>query len=181
LDDGTEARLLDVIQVGVRARRPAVHQPENWVINEKPWSLIARPMAKSLVPVLQDAIVDGPELLNGSSDRVSYASLQEQNATASLALVAPKKLQLYRQSSFTGKPQARGRFSLGKGSEACVYDLVVTDPEWRSRIIQQGPQDLIQTTAKFVVTISVGEPFGLYCYKLIAAIIPLPSSLAKAF
>ena len=67
------------------------------------------------------------------------------------------------------------------GSVPDAADLVVTDPEWRSRIIQQGPEDLAQSSGRFVLTISLGEPFGLYCYKLIAAIIPLPSSLAKVF
>jgi hypothetical protein len=33
LTNGSEARTLDVIRVGLRTPRPAIHQPENWVIN----------------------------------------------------------------------------------------------------------------------------------------------------
>jgi hypothetical protein len=181
LHDGTEARLLDVIQVGVQAHRPAPHQPENWVIDETTWILSARPLRDNLSHVLQNAIVSGPELLRGFSDRVPYASFQQQNATASLTLIAPNSIYLYQQLSYSGRPQARGMFSLGTGTQASVYDLVVTDPRWEQFVIHQGMWTLRQEASKFLVTISMGEPFQLNCYKLIAAIIVLPSSIVAAF
>ena len=52
--------------------------------------------------------------------------------------------------------------------------LVVTDPHWENLILAQGSRTLRQTDAAFLLTISVGEPLGLFCYKLIAAVIPLP-------
>src|SRR5712692_1082271 len=82
LADGTEAALLDLVQIGIRARRPAPHQPENWVIGGTPWTLLSRPMGNNPVPVLQNAIVRGPDLLRGFSDRVPYASFQAQPAAA---------------------------------------------------------------------------------------------------
>jgi hypothetical protein len=178
LNDGTEAGLLDVIQVGVRTHRPAPHQPENWVIDGTTWALIARPLRDNLSHVLQNAIVSSPELLRGFSDRVPYASFQQQNATASLALIAPDSINLYRQLSFSGRPQARGRFSLRAAGQASDYDLVVSDPRWEQFVIHQGSHTLRQAHSRFLVTISMGEPFALNCYKLIAAIIVLPRSIA---
>jgi hypothetical protein len=134
-----------------------------------------------LASVLRAAVVGGPELIRGTSDRVPLASLQQQSAAASLALIAPDDLNLYHQLSYRGRPQARGRFSLGTGQQTIVYDLVVTDPHWENETIQRGPRTLRQTDAKYLMTISLGEPLGLYCYKLIAAIIPLPPSITTAF
>jgi len=114
---------------------------------------------------------------------VSYASFQQQNATVSLALIAPNSIYLYRQLSYSGRPQARGRFSLGTGNQASVYDLVVTDLHWEQFVIHQGTWTLQQADSKFLVTISMGERFQHdgNCYKLIAAIIVLPSSIVAAF
>jgi hypothetical protein len=181
LSDGTEAALLDVIQIGVRIHRPAPHQPENWVIDGTSWKLLSRPMGIGQIQVLQNAIAHGPELLRGFSDRVPYSSFQQQPAAASLALIAPDTMELYHQLSYRGKPQARGRFTLGQGTKANLYDLVVTDPSWEGIVIHQGPRTLRQSDAKFLVTISLGEPLGLNCYKLIAAIILLPPPLAAGF
>src|ERR1041384_2271201 len=65
LEDGTAAAPFDVIEVGTRYHRLVAHQPENWVIDSKAWKLRARPMPRTLIPVLQNAVVIGPELLRG--------------------------------------------------------------------------------------------------------------------
>ena len=44
----------------------------------------------------------------------------------------------------------------------------------------QEPCTLQQAKGKFVLTISLGEPFEGHCYKLISAIILLPVSIAGA-
>lgn len=180
LDDGSEASVLDVIRVGVHSHRPAPHQPENWVIDKSPWVLTSRPMTAALCSVLCNAIVAGPVLLGNNSDRIPLALLQQQQAIASLALIKPNSVDLYHQLSYRGNPQARGQFELGDGNHTCVYDLSVTDPIWKTKIIQQGPITLQQDQRPFLLTISVGEPFGLDCYKMIAAIIELPTCVASA-
>ena len=140
-------------------------------------------MTTNLVPVLQHAIVQGPELIRGFSDREPYTDFQRQNATASLSLIAPDSIDLYHQLSYRGNPQARGYFSLGSGDQTTFYDLVITDPWWKRVALQQDRHTLRQADGKFLITISLGEPFGMipFCYKLIAAIILLPPSIAAAF
>jgi hypothetical protein len=173
LNDLTEPGGLDVIRVGVHAPRPLDHQPENWQIDGSRWQLVARPVPPNLLPLLRGAVTSGPELLRGTSDRLAVADLQRQPIAASLALVAPESVDLYHQLSYRGRPQARGRFALGPAGAACLYDLSITDPIWESRIIHKGPQTLRQSEAEFFLTVSLGEPLGLNCYKLIAAIILL--------
>lgn len=181
LNDGTEVGPLDVIQISFRGPRPAPHQPENYVIDGTSWSLLARPMSKNHVHVLQSAVLRGSELLGGFSDRVPYDSFLKKQAATSLALIAPETMDVYDQMSYRGRPQARCRFFLGSGANTYLYDLAITDPEWEKAVIQQGFRTLRQTDAKFLVTISLGEPFGLECYKFAAAIMPLPNSIASAF
>jgi hypothetical protein len=178
LSDLTEVGLLDQFCVGVASARPESHHPENWVIDGSRWRLLARPMDEQLASVLKAAIVAGPELLRGHSDRVSHAHIQRQPLTASLALVMPEAVELYRHTGSSGKPSVRGRFSIGANGRAVDYDLSATDPAWITQVMNRGPQLLEQTDARFVMTISISEPFNHDCYKLIAAVIPLPASLA---
>jgi hypothetical protein len=181
LTNATEIAVLDLVQVSVSAHRPALHQPENWVIDGTSWILKFRPIRANLIQLLKNAIVPGPELLHGFSDRILCSDLQHLSGLSSLALVAPDSLELYHQQSFSGRPQARGRFSLGSGANRTLYDLVITDPVWEPVILQQNMRTIRQTDSKFLVTVSLSEPFGLNCYKLIAAIILLPTSIAPTF
>jgi hypothetical protein len=177
LHDGTEATPLDVIRVGLRGHQPAPHQPENWVIDGSRWTLLTRPATANLAEVLRRALIAGPELLSGTADRAAYVSFLKEPAQASLALIAPETLHVYHQT-FHGRHRVRGQFSLGDGSQAALYDLSITEPHWEDLVIHQGPRTLRQADRRFVVTISLGEPYQAECYKLIAAIIPLPPALA---
>jgi hypothetical protein len=182
LTNGSEIAVLDLVQVGVATHRPAPHQPENWVIDGTGWILKFRPIRADLNQLLKNALVTDPELLQGFSDRVPCSNLQQQpSGLSSLALVAPESLELYHQQSFSGRPQARGRFFLGNGAHGILYDLVITDPVWEPIILQQSSRTLRQTDSKFLVTVSLSEPFGMYCYKLIAAIVLLPTSIAPGW
>lgn len=180
LGDGSEASVLDVLRVGAVKHRPALHQPENWLIDDGRWSLLARPMGYDLTAVLCSALVRGPELLGNSSDRTLHPLYEQQPAAASLALLAPDTLELYsKPNDWRGKPQVRGRFTLGEGRRACAYDLVVTDQFWEHAVLTHGTSCLRQTVSSFVLTISLSEPRELHCYKIIAAIVVLPPTLTR--
>lgn len=181
LANGTPVKPLDVMRVTVSAPRPACHQPENWVIDGSRWLLVKRPSDQQIGEVLRQALVRGPELLSGLDDRVPYAQFEKQRAAASLALVAPEDLYLYHHLTYSGKLQARGRFPMGTGERTVLYDLPITEPRWEATISRQGPNTLRQSQGKFLVTISLAEPFAEHCYKIIAAIMPLPASLADQF
>ena len=98
-----------------------------------------------------------------------------------MALVAPEDLYLYDHRTYAGKRQARGRFSLGTRERLALYDLPITEPHWQRTILNGSPHTLRQAEGNFLLTISLSEPFAEKCYKLIAAIMPLPRHLATEF
>jgi hypothetical protein len=177
LDNGKEAAVLNVIEMGLKSPRPDFHQPENWLLDGSVWKL-AKSTAADHAAILRSAIVSGPELLRGYTDRVACADLRQKNAEASLAVIAPKRLDLVLHKKSDGTQRVRGRFWLGDRAHSCHYDLSLTDPPWEKKVLQEGSQTLSQTDGKFLVTISLGEPFHDCCYKVIAAIIHVPPPLA---
>jgi hypothetical protein len=170
---------LDVIRVGVQAARPNPQQPENWVIDGARWTLKARPVSGSFGQVLKDAIVPGPELLLGREELVALSSFGRRQASSSLALITPESIHLYRHINTRGKRQVRCRFQIGSRKDMQAYDLSVTDPRWERAVHEQGDRTIGQTDGRFLLTISLGEPYGSNCYKLVAAVILLPELIAK--
>jgi hypothetical protein len=180
LKDGKDVAVLDFISAGVKAARPTLHQPENCVIDGTIWKKTTRP-PEDAVPLLRKALFSGPELFGGTWDRVAMLELAEKPVGASLLLIAPECIDLVSIKRTDGKQQVRGRFALGTRPKLCHYDLSVTDPPWEALVKEKGPRSLRQSEQKFVATISLGEPFNGYCYKLLAAIIVLPPALAAHF
>src|SRR5262249_45899508 len=130
LDDGSEARVLDLLRIELECPRPEPHQPENWLVGPARWKLIARPVHKSQLGVLRDGIVAGPALLGSRSDRTPCAAFRSSAAGASLALVKPCDLEWLVTTSPRGKPQVRALFKLG----GAPYSLSVTDPVWERKL-----------------------------------------------
>lgn len=174
LDDGTEAKVLDILRIDIASPRPQPHQPENWLVGNIPWQLIARPAPESSLPILYSHLVYGPDLLGNRSDRVPYDSFSQAPAQASLALVMPDTMHWdVRTNIFSGRRQTRAFFTLGGTS----YDLSVTDPIWEQRLATPSSGSFsrasigLSSEDKILLTISLGEPFQGYCYKLVAAVI----------
>jgi hypothetical protein len=177
LDDGTEAQVLDVLRIDIASPRPEPHQPENWLISNMPWYLRARPAPRSCLPILRAHIVRGPDLLGNQLDRVRASSFSQTPAQASLALVIPNALEWHITTSMLfGRRQTRARFVLG----SVLYDLSVTDPVWEQhlRSLSLGVHPITSARkpadVKVLLTVSLGEPFGGDCYKLVAAVIVVP-------
>ena len=182
LDDGSEARVLDLLRIELDSPRPEPHQPENWLVGQARWKLIARPAPKSRLGALRDGIVTGPALLGSQSDRTPYAAFRSSAAEASLALIRPMELEWLVTTSPRGKPQVRALFKLG----GAPYSLSVTDPIWERKLSGRrvGKHPLASTGLNcedVLLTISLGEPFqDQSCYKLVAAVIPLPTAWRAA-
>lgn len=178
LSDGTEPRILDVIEIELVCPRPAVHQPENWISDATRWRLVSRPAPPEKLRLLARQIVEGPILLHSDTDRVPFAAFSTTPATASLALVAPKEISWKITYSIRGRRQTRAVFTLG---DSAFYDLAVTDPEWESRLRHltlgtYSPQQIgVDAGMETVLTVSLGEPFeDGNCYKLVSGVLILP-------
>lgn len=182
LTSGSEAEVLDVVKVELTEPRPEPHQPENWLVSDRRWRLIARPASEEQRSILWDHIVSGPTLLGNQSDRIHIRRFEEEPAEASLALVIPSKIEWTVGESVRGARQIRAVFKL-KGA---TYDLAVTDPDWNNRLsrLAEGVYPLtklksigLKPSDKFLLTISLGEPFPRYRpthhFKLVASVIQI--------
>jgi len=173
LDDGTDASLLDVIEVEVTKPRPQVHQPENWELAPGRWHLVGRFKGTQAVSQLVSILVAGPILIENQLDHVDHSALTTNPASASLALIEPSSLKWNITTTFTGKRQTRCRFNLS----GAAYDLAVTDMHVEKQLsslslgIHSRQAAAIDPKARVLLTISLGEPLNGICYKLVAAVI----------
>lgn len=181
LDDGTEPKILDVIDVTVSRPRPEPHQPENWLIGKAPWKLITRPGGSELVKILRPRLVKTRYLFRNKYDRLAETAVTSRPGISSLTLVEPQQLH-WRMALRRGRRQFRATFEY-KGTE---YDLAITDPAWEQRLGELKLKPDVQYSARAVklksndrvlLTSSLGEPFEGNCYKLVAAVIVLPPQL----
>ena len=173
LENGSEARVLDVLKIDFTRPRPDPYQPENWLIRGKRWELVARPAPLKDQRAFHSYIVPGPTLFGNQSDRVSVETFTKAPAEASLALVIPDSMEWIIKKNIRGKRQIRALFSLS----GTLYDLGVTDPMFEQYLksLPLGNYSLksigLRKTDKLLLTVSLGEPFQGDCYKLITSVL----------
>lgn len=179
LEDRSEPRLLDVLAIRVRERRPEPHQPENWLIEEEPWIRVRRLTSAELASLVNSNLHDGSPLFGTSGDRVPMTRFEEEPANYSLALVVAEAVIWSVCSGFSGGLQARAQFEWG----GITYDFAVTDPVLEAQLLPLGVGAHSSAAAGFptgdriFLTISLGEPLADgpaqgACFKLVAAAIP---------
>ncbi len=127
------------------------HQPENYVISGQVWRQDFKIDASDLKHLL-----DYPDSLWGESNRIACDEAKKgYHGNGSLLLVQVTNLRL---STSSGKRRASFTYN---GTE---YDFPVTDPNF------DALHGKIKIHKSAVLTISLGENFNDYCYKIIAAI-----------
>lgn len=170
--DGSDPCVLDVIRVPLIRPRPKDYQKENWLLHpdyywvrtgQLPWTGLL-------------AFVDNPATLwlNGSStvqglnDRLHLNSARRLASSLYLLRVPRMTLQVHAPGEDYGNSKRRVQAGFSYNGEN--YRLRVTDPVIERRY-------LAMRNGKYVledcyVTVSLGEPYKGYCYKLVAAIVP---------
>lgn len=170
-EDGSDPRVLDVIDVPLIEPRPGTFQRENWLLDPHwYWVKTDRVDPSALVELVD---CNGPLWLNRSStrqgmnDRVSVDDAAALETSLSLIHVEKLSIRVFTPGADFGDRRRRvqARFELGDAH----YSLWVTDPVHERRFHAQadGTYDL----GPSFLTISLGEPFEDYVYKLVAAII----------
>jgi hypothetical protein len=176
--DGRWPETLDVVRFGYAERLDEPAQPENVLIDGSEWEL-----RKKLVPTeapgnLQRFLATGSTLL-GNRGRAMRDEVAAEGVEASLALIEPRsgiKLISSPPEEGQGKPRARVVFDFA----ATKYDLPVTDiaVEEALRAAGEGsydPEDLgMEASGTVFLTISLGEDYEGWHYKLAAAVLFLP-------
>ena len=178
LPDGSEPKLLDVLQIGCAGTKPECHQPENQRIDRTRWQLSARPASLSVQTLLQTSQTKGPLLLGNFGDKRDYGQIILKPADASLVLIAPDDLLWQIKTSQRGNRQTKAEFRLTR----TPYCLSVTDPVWAQRLahlpvgVYSREAAGITASDRVLFTISLSEPFewNNHCYKLVAGVIVLP-------
>jgi hypothetical protein len=173
LDTGRKVAPLDVIRIPVVRHAPTSYQPENWTIANDRWRYLRTLDGAEARSLLRSLSIPGPGLFRTTGDRIDKDRFIESPAEASLAVVWPRELTFAVRETFAGHRQVRARFELaGMG-----YDLAVTDPALETELLAQPVGAVIPAAStslgsdEVFFTISLGEPFAGYCYKLVAAVI----------
>jgi len=170
-EDGSDPKVLDLVDIPLIAARPRAWQQENWLLDPMAyWARRGRVGWQDLA-----AFADAPAVLwlngfstyHGQHDRVPLD--QATGLTTSLHLVRTKSLTLsvFAPGAAFGdaKRKVFGRFR----HEGTEYRLRVTDPVYERAYLAKADGDY--TLAECYLTVSLGEPWEGFAYKLIAAII----------
>ena len=162
---GGDPELLDIIDLPLLSACPEGHQSENWLLDpNKRWVKDDEASWGDLKPLARDT---GPLWINvdasgrGQNNRIEIARIGE--VTDSLRLIHVPRLTI-RVSSSSGKTYVDGKFIF----DGTNYILGVTDPivETAYKTRPSGDYEL----GECYLTVSVGEEFHGYHYKLIAGL-----------
>ena len=172
-ENGGDPRVLDVIDVPLLEPRPAGYQIENWLLDQRYyWKKAGRLSPSDLgrfVEPVEPLWIDGHSTHNGRNDSVPTALLEQVETSLRLIQVNGLTLSVFAPGEAFGNARRRvqGRFD----HAGQWYALWVTDPNYERRYLAlaDGRYDL----GPCCLTISLGEPYGEACYKLIAAVVEL--------
>lgn len=172
-EDGSDPRVLDVIDVPLLKAKPKHCQQENWLLDpEVYWKKVGRLEWKQVVALAEDPArvwVNESSTWNGRNDQISLETAKKLKSSLVLIHVKALRLRVFRPGADFGsnKVRVQGQFK-HRGED---YWLWVTDPVERTYKAKGEGEYAI---GECCLTISIGEPYKGNCYKLIAAIIPRP-------
>jgi hypothetical protein len=169
-EDGSDPRVLDVMNVPLLEARPKGYQQENWLLDpDHYWQKVTRAAWSDLERLGEPASplwIDGYSTYNGRNDRIPLA--QATGLASSLRLVRVDQLTLavFKPGEAFGNPKRRVQCRFIHSGTA--YRLWVTDPRYEREYLAKpdGEYDVGES----YVTVSLGEPHNDACYKLVAAI-----------
>ena len=159
----------DVFGMPLAVPQPWEHQPENWRVGAGSWDYSGHHESKALIAFADDKATlwnDCGSSSCGINDRVP-ASTARCDGDGSLRLIRAKGLQFISAVEHDHR-KLRAEFVYGGNR----YRLCVTDVQacerWHARLAagHNGAADAL-------LCISLGQPLGDYCYKLVAGVIEL--------
>lgn len=172
LDNGNLPQCMDIINIEVQGIKEHLYQKENFLIGEKsPWRWQWK-LPSAALPDLVDDVSDlwmtGFHSVNDMNDRVSEEELRK-TTKPSLYLIKPDDLTILVADDLYARKKIRARFTY----RGIPYTLSVTDPAIEKTYLMKLRGEYPLSDQEVYLTISMGEPFNGYCYKLIAAMITM--------
>lgn len=170
LDDGKPPRHLDIITIKTTGTQEHLSQRENIVISEYglwirqgKFPIVRLPkMVDDVADLWQNGYLSG----QGLNDRIPEMSAKDVTES-SLYLIRPDDFTLVVSHDLDGLKKVRARFTYYDVS----YLFSVTDQEIEKTYLMRKQGEYPLDAKKLYLTISFGEPFNEYCYKLVAAVI----------
>lgn len=170
--DGSDPRVLDIIDIPLIGARPKNHQQENWLLDPSGQWVRAERFPVANLDRITDSVgplwVNDHRTYNGVNDRVPAATASALPDSLRLIKVDALTLAVFQPGLNFGDMRWRvqGRFSYA----GVDYWLWVTDSVVEQEYLQKDNGEY--TLGERFLTISLGEPSNDgYCYKLIAAVI----------
>lgn len=170
-EDGSDPQVLDVIDIPLLEPKANQYQPENWILDpEEYWTRVDRFPFAGLDRLLDRAgtlWLNGYHAYSGRNDRIPIDRAAEADSSLKLVHVDELELKVFLPGEDFGntKRAVQARFRWG-GND---YWLRVTDPVVERAYLGQKNGDY--ALGGHYLTISVGEPYKGFCYKLVAAVI----------
>ncbi len=169
-EGGGIPRPLDIVRISLKRRASHKHQTENYLIDpEKYWEQVT-----TVDPSCLDDLCDevdglwetGFDSAYGKNDRVPVE--KSKVIKSSLLLIKPSNVVIHHEYEFPSKAwKTRAQF-LFRGNR---YSLVVTDPIIEGEYRGMDAGDYPLKRSDIYMTVSLGEEYNGFCYKLVAAII----------
>lgn len=171
--DGTDPKVLDIVDVPLLEPRPHDYQTENWLLDpENYWTKVGELDRDSLGDLVEDPPalwINGHSSQVGRNDRVPEAEAGVLRGSLHLLTVQSGEVRVSAPGAAFGNPKRRVQLRFEHGG--VDYALWVTDPSVRARYLQQ--EDGTFMFGGGIVTISLGEPIRGFAYKLVATMIDL--------
>ena len=170
-EDGSDPRVLDVIDVPVVEPCPTGFQCENWLLDpEYYWEKAGR-LSWFDLPALADREaplwIDGHSTDHGLNDKIPLELADSARDSLRLIHVDRLRLSVFKPGEAFGnmKRRVQGRF-MHAGRR---YALWVTDPVYERQYLAKLDGDY--QVGECFLTVSLGELYGGVFYKLVAAVI----------
>ncbi len=176
-ENGSDLRLLDIVDIPLQKHQPWDHQQENWLLDPQDgWIKVDEYSWNDLQKLSE---IGGTLWQNGYHTRTTkgYNNQipldQAKKETCSLKLIHVNKLSLHVYAPYKdyGKPEERrvqGKFHFSDN----YYSIRVTDPDIEEAYLKREDGDY--NLGECYLTISLGNPFNGFCHKLIAAVMEKP-------
>lgn len=169
--DGSEPKVLDLMEVSLLNPCPDGYQAENWLLDATEWWVRRGQVTWSTLATLADEDEplwpdDAPSTFHGANDRVRAEQANNFDDSLRLIQVTDLTIRVLNQTTPSGsRRRVQGDFTyLGT-----KYGLAVTDPLVTAQYLAFENGD--HRVGECFLTISLGELFDGYAYKLIAAVI----------
>jgi hypothetical protein len=168
--DGSDPRLLDIVGIPVHRHEPNAYQSENWVIDYRfYWNKVGEGTAEML-PGLVDHrdlwLAGSTSTWHGTNDQLSLALALTCADSLRFLSVSDLRYRVFAPRKDFGEPKRRVMAEFTHlGAE---YGLWVTDPLVERQLLAQDDGEYHVGNA--YLTVSLGEPYDGFVYKLVAAV-----------